>query len=161
MRLGAVVGGRRARRLHCHHIEPSASDSKARWDAENVFRNGTRQDSLAFLCTLSQRSVARSRAGVSQPQLTYLGPGRSLRGVRPLRLCTIDGKYLGSKDVLRDLVGGKVDRFFDMLVESNEAARRGCVRAVSGTRASHASARARAQSAALQELGGAIRQTSQ
>src|SRR6478736_1481360 len=54
---------------------PSASELKARWDAENVYPQGYRQDLLAFLRTyLNDPSQVRS-ASVSQPQLKYIGPG--------------------------------------------------------------------------------------
>ena len=52
------------------NIEPSASELKARWDAENVYPQRYRQDLLAFLRTyLNDPSHVRS-AAVSQPQAT-------------------------------------------------------------------------------------------
>ena len=64
------------------NIEPSASELKARWDAENVFPQRYRQDLLAFLRTyLNDPSHVRG-AGVSQPQLKYIGPG-----IATLRAC--------------------------------------------------------------------------
>jgi hypothetical protein len=95
------------------NIEPSASELKARWDAENVYPQRYRQDVLAFLRTyLNDPSHVRG-AAISQPQLKYVGPGdRYLACVRYDARNT-DGKYLGSKDGVAIYVGGRLDRFFD------------------------------------------------
>lgn len=95
------------------NIEPSASELKGRWDAENVYPQRYRQDLLAFLRTyLNDPSHVRG-AAISEPQLKYVGPGD--RYVACVRYDTrnTDGKYLGSKDGAAIYVGGKLDRFFD------------------------------------------------
>jgi hypothetical protein len=92
---------------------PSASELKARWDAENVFPQGYRQDLLAFLRTyLNDPSHVRS-ASVSQPQLKYIGPGDRYVACVRYNARNSDGKYVGSKDGAAIYVAGKLDRFLD------------------------------------------------
>ena len=92
---------------------PSASELKARWDAENVYPQGYRQDLLAFLRTyLNDPSHVRS-ASVSQPQLKYIGPGDRYVACVRYNARNSDGKYVGSKDGAAVYVAGKLDRFLD------------------------------------------------
>ncbi|MFZ0194444.1 MAG: hypothetical protein WCB50_20265 [Pseudolabrys sp.] len=92
---------------------PSASELKARWDAQNVFPQGYRQDLLAFLRTyLNDPSHVRS-ASVSQPQLKYIGPGDRYVACVRYNARNSDGKYVGSKDGAAVYVAGKLDRFLD------------------------------------------------
>jgi hypothetical protein len=92
---------------------PSASELKARWDAENVYPQGYRQDLLAFLRTyLNDPSHVRS-ASVSQPQLKYVGPGDRYVACVRYNARNSDGKYVGSKDGAAIYVAGKLDRFLD------------------------------------------------
>jgi len=94
-------------------IEPSASELKARWDAENVYPQAYRQDLLAFLRTyLNDPSHIRD-AAVSQPQLKYVGSGDRYVACVRYNSRNSDGKYLGSKDGAAVYVAGKLDRFFD------------------------------------------------
>jgi hypothetical protein len=101
-------------------IGPSASELKARWDAENVYPQAYRQDLLAFLRTyLNDPSHVRG-ASVSQPQLKYVGPGdRYVTCVR-FNARNSDGKYLGSKDGAAIYVSGKLDRFLDVAKDVRE-----------------------------------------
>jgi hypothetical protein len=86
---------------------------KARWDAENVYPQGYRQDLLAFLRTyLNDPSQVRS-ASVSQPQLKYIGPGDRYIACVRYNARNSDGKYVGSKDGAAIYVAGKLDRFLD------------------------------------------------
>ncbi|MGA8177655.1 MAG: hypothetical protein WB839_23420 [Pseudolabrys sp.] len=95
------------------NLEPSASDLKARWDAENVYPQRYRQDVLAFLRTyLNDPSHVRG-AGISQPQLKYIGPGDRYVSCVRYDARNTDGKYLGSKDGAATYVGGKLDLFLD------------------------------------------------
>jgi hypothetical protein len=92
---------------------PSASELKARWDAENVYPQGYRQDLLAFLRTyLNDPSHVRS-ASVSQPQLKYIGSGDRYVACVRYNARNSDGKYVGSKDGAAIYVAGKLDRFID------------------------------------------------
>ena len=92
---------------------PSASELKARWDAENVYPQSYRQDLLAFLRTyLNDPSHVRS-ASVSQPQLKYIGPGDRYVACVRYNARNSDGKYVGSKDGAAIYVAGKLDRFLD------------------------------------------------
>jgi len=91
----------------------SASELKARWDAENVYPQGYRQDLLAFLRTyLNDPSHVRS-ASVSQPQLKYIGPGDRYVACVRYNARNSDGKYVGSKDGAAIYVAGRLDRFID------------------------------------------------
>ena len=94
-------------------LGPSASELKARWDAENVYPQGYRQDLLAFLRTyLNDPSQIRG-AAVSQPQLKYVGPGDRYVACVRYNSRKSEGKYQGSKDGAAVYVAGKLDRFFD------------------------------------------------
>src|SRR6476620_5894672 len=91
----------------------SASELKARWDAENVYPQGYRQDLLAFLRTyLNDPSQVRSASG-SQPQLKYIGQGDRYIACVRYNARNSDGKYVGSKDGAAIYVAGKLDRFLD------------------------------------------------
>src|SRR5262245_30335078 len=79
-------------------VEPSTSQLKARWDAQNVYPQAYRQDLLAFLRTyLNDPSQVRG-AGVSQPELKFVGPGDRYVACVRYNSRNTDGKYLGSKD---------------------------------------------------------------
>jgi len=94
-------------------LEPSASELKSRWDAQNVYPQAFRQDLLAFLRTyLNDPSQVRG-AEISQPQLKYVGPGDRYVACVRYNSRNSDGKYLGSKDGAAIYVGGKLDRFLD------------------------------------------------
>jgi hypothetical protein len=94
-------------------LGPSASELKARWDAENVYPQAYRQDLLAFLRTyLNDPSNVRG-AAVSQPQLKFVGSGDRYVACVRYNSRNTDGKYLGSKDGAAVYVGGKLDRFLD------------------------------------------------
>lgn len=95
-------------------IGPSASELKARWDAENVYPQRYRQDLLALLRTYLNDPAQIRGAAVSQPQLKFIGPGD--RYVACVRYTARDtqGKYQGSKDSAAIYVAGKLDRFLDM-----------------------------------------------
>ena len=94
-------------------VGPSSSELKARWDAENVYPQGYRQDLLAFLRTyLNDPSQIRS-AAIAQPQLKFIGPGDRYVACVRYNARNSDGKYLGSKDGAAVYVAGKLDRFFD------------------------------------------------
>src|SRR6476660_3951005 len=91
----------------------STSELKARWDADNVYPQGYRQDLLAFLRTyLNDPSQVRS-ASVSQPQLKYIGPGDRYIACVRYNARNSDGKYVGSKDGAAIYVAGRLDRFID------------------------------------------------
>ena len=101
-------------------IGPSASELKANWDAQNVFPERYRQDLLAFLHTyLNDPSHIRD-AGVSQPQLKYIGPGDRYVACVRYNARNTDGKYQGSKDGAATYVAGKLDRFLDTPKEVRE-----------------------------------------
>jgi len=94
-------------------VGPSSAELKARWDAENVYPQGYRQDLMAFLRTyLNDPSHIRG-AAVSQPQLKYIGPGDRYVACVRYNPRNSDGKYLGLKDGAAVYVAGKLDRFFD------------------------------------------------
>jgi hypothetical protein len=94
-------------------IGPSASELKARWDAENIYPQGYRQDLLAFLRTYVNDPSQIRGAAVSQPQLKYVGPGDRYVACVRYNSRNSDWKYSGSKDGAAVYVAGKLDRFFD------------------------------------------------
>jgi len=95
-------------------IGPSPSELKARWDAENIYPQGYRQDLLAFMRTyLNDPRHVRS-AAVSPPQLKYIGPGDRYVACVRFNARNTDGKYQGQKEGAATYVSGKLDRFFDI-----------------------------------------------
>src|SRR5262249_41082642 len=101
-------------------IEPSASELKARWDAQNIYPQGYRQDLLAFLRTYLNDPTQVRGAAVSQPQLKYIGPGDRYVSCVRFNARNLDGKYVGSKDGAATFVSGKLERFFDTPRELRE-----------------------------------------
>lgn len=94
-------------------VGPTPAELKARWDAENVYPAGYRQDLLAFLRTyLNDPSHVRG-AAVSQPQLKFIGPGDRYVACVRYNARNNDGKYQGSKDGAATYVAGKLERFID------------------------------------------------
>ena len=101
-------------------VGPSAAELKAKWEGENVFPQGYRQDLLAYLRTyLNDPSHVRS-AAVSQPTLRNVGPGERYVACVRYNARNTDGKYQGSKDGAAVYVAGKLDRFFDVPREVRE-----------------------------------------
>jgi hypothetical protein len=101
-------------------IGPSSSELKANWDAQNVFPERYRQDLLAFLHTYLHDPSHIRDAGVSQPQLKYIGPGDRYVACVRYNARNTDGKYQGSKDGAATYVSGKLDRFLDTPKEVRE-----------------------------------------
>ena len=93
--------------------EPSASEMKARWDAENVYPQRYQQDLLAYLRTYLNDPTHIRGAAVSQPQLKFIGPGERYVACVRYNARNSDGKYVGSKDGAAVYVAGKLDRFLD------------------------------------------------
>ena len=94
-------------------LGPSPAELRARWEAENVYPKDYKADLLAFLRTyLNDPSHIRS-AGVSQPALMDIGPGK--RYVACVRYNARDdkGHYEGVKVGAATYVSGKLDRFMD------------------------------------------------
>ena len=94
-------------------VGPSASELKARWDAENVYPARYQQDLIAFLRTYLNDPSRIRDAAVSQPQLKYIGPGDRYVACVRYNARNSDGKYMGSKDGAAVYVSGKLDRFLD------------------------------------------------
>src|SRR5690349_1732040 len=94
-------------------VGPSASELKARWDAENVYPQRYRQDLLALLRTYLNNPAQIRGASVSQPQLKFIGPGDRYVACVRYNARDTQGKYQGSKDGAAIYVGAKLDRFLD------------------------------------------------
>jgi hypothetical protein len=94
-------------------VGPSASELKARWDAENVYPQRYRQDLLALLRTYLNDPAQIRGASVSQPQLKFIGPGDRYVACVRYNARDTQGKYQGSKDGAAIYVGAKLDRFLD------------------------------------------------
>jgi hypothetical protein len=91
----------------------SQVELRAQWEATNVYPQNYKQDLLAFLRTyLNDPSHIRA-AGVSQPQLKTIGPGRRYVACVRYNARNSDGKYAGSTDGAAVYVSGKLDSFLD------------------------------------------------
>lgn len=94
-------------------LGPSRAELNARWEAQNVYPQDYKGDLLAFLRTYLNDPTGVRNAGVSQPALMDVGPGK--RYVACVRYNARDGKgrYSGVKVGAAAYVSGKLDRFTD------------------------------------------------
>ena len=101
-------------------LGPSASELKARWDAQNVFPANYKADLLAYLKTYLNDPTGVRSASVSAPFLKEVGPGERYIVCVRYNARNTDGKYLGLKDGVAVYVTAKLDRFFDAPIEVRE-----------------------------------------
>lgn len=101
-------------------IEPTPADLKARWEAQNIYPQGYKQDLLAFLRTYLNDPTNIRAAVLAPPQLKELGPGERYVVCVRYNARNTDGKYAGPKDGAASYVSGKLDRFFDVQREVRE-----------------------------------------
>ncbi|HET9718292.1 MAG TPA: hypothetical protein VFP60_19140 [Pseudolabrys sp.] len=101
-------------------VGPTASELKARWEAENVYPQSYRKDMLAFLRTYLNDPTHVREAGISQPALKYIGPGERYVACVRYNARNTDGKYTGLKDGAATYVSGRLDRYFDAKKEVRE-----------------------------------------
>jgi hypothetical protein len=95
-------------------VGPSPAELQARWEAQNIYPTGYKNDLLAFLHTyLNDPSHVRG-AAVAPPQLKSFGPGQRYMACLHYNARDSDGKYLGSKEGAAVYVSGKLDRFLDV-----------------------------------------------
>jgi len=86
---------------------------RAQWEAQNVFPQSYKADLLAFLRTYLNDPSHIRNAGVTQPALMEVGPGK--RYVACVRYNARDdkGHYEGVKIGAATYVSGKLDRFIN------------------------------------------------
>jgi len=101
-------------------LEPSASDLKARWDAQNIVPANYKADLLAYLRTYLNDPTRVRSASVTAPFLKYVGPGDRYVVCVRYNARNTDGKYMGAKDGAAVYVSGKLDRFVDSQREVRE-----------------------------------------
>jgi hypothetical protein len=101
-------------------LEPSASELKARWDAQNVFPTNYKSDLLAYLRTYLNDPTHVRSAAVSAPFLKAAGPGERYMVCVRYNARNTDGKYMGAKDGVAIYVSAKLDQFIDMPREVKE-----------------------------------------
>lgn len=94
-------------------LEPTPSDLKARWDAQNVMPANYKSDLLAYLRTYLNDPTQVRSASVTAPFLKQVGPGDRYVVCVRYNARNTDGKYMGSKDGMAIYVAGKLDRFVD------------------------------------------------
>lgn len=94
-------------------LGPSPAELRAQWEAQNVFPQNYKADLLAFLRTYLNDPGQIRDAGVAQPVLIDVGPGK--RYVVCVRYNARDnnGRYAGTKVGAASYVSGKLDRFAD------------------------------------------------
>jgi hypothetical protein len=91
----------------------SQGELRAQREAMNVYPQNYKQDLLAFLRTYLNDPSRIRAAGVSQPQLKTIGPGRRYVACVRYNARNSDGKYAGSTDGAAVYVSGKLDSFLD------------------------------------------------
>jgi hypothetical protein len=94
-------------------LGPSQGELRAQWEAMNVYPQNYKQDLLAFLRTYLNDPSRIRAAGVSQPQLKTIGPGRRYVACVRYNARNSDGKYAGSTDGAAVYVSGKLDSYLD------------------------------------------------
>ena len=92
--------------------EPSAAELKARWDAQNIFPPGYKNDLLAFFRTYLNDPEHVRGAMASQPVVKTVGPGDRYIVCVSYSERKQNGKY-ENKDGYATYVSAKLDRFFD------------------------------------------------
>ncbi len=94
-------------------VGPSPAELRAQWEAQNVFPQSYKADLLAFLRTYLNDPSHIRNAGVTQPALMEVGPGK--RYVACVRYNARDdkGHYEGVKIGAATYVSGKLDRFIN------------------------------------------------
>jgi len=92
---------------------PTRADMRAQWEAQNIHPQAYKTDLLNFLRTYLNDPSRIRDAGVSQPALMDVGPGK--RYVVCVRYNARDnsGHYEGAKVGAATYVSGKLDRFID------------------------------------------------
>ncbi len=95
------------------NLGPSPAELNARWEAQNVYPQNYKADLVAFMRTYLNDPTQIRNAGVSQPALMDVGPGK--RYVACVRYNARDnkGRYGGTKVGAATYVAGKLDRFMD------------------------------------------------
>jgi hypothetical protein len=94
-------------------IGPSESELKVRWDAQNIYPSGYKDDLLAFLRTYLNDPTYIRDASVNLPQLKPLDSGERYVACVRFTARNSEGKYQGSKEGAAVYVSGKLDRFLD------------------------------------------------
>ena len=94
-------------------IGPSASELKARWDAQNIYPQNYKSDLIAFLRTYLNDPTNVRGAAVSAPQLKQAGEGQRYIACVRYNARDMDRKYTGQKDGAAMFVSGKLDQFVD------------------------------------------------
>jgi hypothetical protein len=102
-------------------VGPSEAELKARWEAQNIFPSGYKNDLLAFMRTYLNDPEHVRAAQASQPLRKSLGEGERYVVCVRYRERKADGKYPQAKDGIATYVSGKLDRFFDAPAEQVKA----------------------------------------
>ena len=97
------------------NMEPTQAELRDRWEAQNVFPAGYKQDLLAFLRTYLNDPTRIRDAAVAPPTRKTIAPAPAERFVVCVRYRArkSDGNYGPSKDGAATFVSGKLDRYFD------------------------------------------------
>ncbi len=94
-------------------LGPSRAELNARWEAQNVYPQSYKADLLAFLRTYLNDPSHIRNAGVSQPALMGVGPGKRYVACVRYNARNDKGHYGGTKIGAATYVSGKLDRFVE------------------------------------------------
>lgn len=94
-------------------LGPSPAELRARWEAQNVYPQNYKADLLAFLRTYLNDPTRIRNAGVAQPALMDVGPGKRYVACVRYNARNAKGQYSGVKVGAATYVSGKLDRFTD------------------------------------------------
>lgn len=94
-------------------LGPSPAELRARWEAQNVYPQTYKADLLAFLRTYLNDPRHIRSAGVTQPALMDVGPGKRYVACVRYDARNANGQYSGVKVGAATYVSGKLDRFTD------------------------------------------------
>ena len=98
-------------------VGPTAEELKARWEAQNVYPEGYKNDILAFMRTYLNDPAHIRAAAVSRPERKSVGQGERFVACVRYRERKDGGAYGAPKDGAATFVSAKLDRFFDAPLE--------------------------------------------
>ena len=101
-------------------VGPSPAELQAKWESQNIFPQGYKQDLMAYMRTYLNDPSRIRDAAVSAPVLKDFGPGQRFMTCVRFNARKSDGTYAGSKEGVAVYVSGKLDRFFDVPREVRE-----------------------------------------
>lgn len=94
-------------------LDPTPTELKARWEAQNVLPQNYKSDLIAFLRTYLNQPEGVRGASVSAPALADIGPGQRYVACVRYNARDMTGKYAGVKEGAAVFASAKLEDFID------------------------------------------------